>query len=74
MVAQFVDEPDLPTDGYFFAVASSFGIPGGVLLQFDRLLRKKGRRLDAGFTMLDERISLTQDVLVTKGLAKRSTV
>jgi ferredoxin len=61
MVAEFVHQLDLPTERYLFAVASSFGIPGGVLLQFDRLLRKKGRRLDAGFAVLDERSSLTQD-------------
>lgn len=61
IVTEFVERLDLPPRAYVFAVATSFGIPGSVLLQLDRLLKKKGRTLDAGFTVLDERSSLTQD-------------
>jgi ferredoxin len=61
MVTEVVEHLDLTAGGYFFAVATSFGIPGGVLLQLGRLLRRKGCGLDAGFTVLDERSSLTQD-------------
>ena len=61
IVIEFVEHLDLPPKAYIFAVATSFGIPGGVLLQLDRLLKKRGGNLDAGFTVLDERSSLTQD-------------
>lgn len=61
MVREFVQTRDFPADAYLFAVASSFGIPGAVLRQLDRQLRKSGSRLEAGFCVLDERSSLIQD-------------
>lgn len=61
MVREFAERVELPEAGYLFAVASCFGIPGPVLRQLDRLLRKKGRRLDAGFVVADPRSSLIQD-------------
>lgn len=61
IVKDFVARASFPKDAYIFAVCSSFGIPGGVLRQLDRLLRKQGVRLHAGFNVLDPRSSLIED-------------
>lgn len=61
MVREFAENISLPKDAYVFAVASNFGIPGKVLTQLNRILRKKGRGLDAGFAVLDKRSSLIED-------------
>lgn len=61
MVKDFVRTVRFPRDAYIFAVASSFGIPGSVLKQLDRLLRKQGLRLHAGFNVFDPRSSLIED-------------
>jgi ferredoxin len=61
MVREFAERAALPKNGYLFAVASSFGIPGPVLHQLRRILRRRGLRLHAGFTVLDERSSLLED-------------
>ncbi len=61
MVREFVERLDLPADAYLFGVASNCGIPGPALSQLDRLLRRQGQRLQAGFSVLDERSSLIND-------------
>jgi ferredoxin len=61
MVTDFVQSMSFPHDAYVFAVGSSFGIPGRVLRQLDRLLKKQGTRLHAGFNVLDPRSSLIED-------------
>jgi ferredoxin len=61
IVKEFVQKVEIPGDAYLFAVASNFGIPGPVLRQLDGLLRKKGSRLHAGFSVLDARSSLMED-------------
>ena len=61
IVKDFVSRANFPKEAYIFAVCSSFGIPGGVLRQLDRLLRKQGVRLHAGFNVLDPRSSLIED-------------
>lgn len=61
MVKEFAMKVDLPNNVYVFAVASSCGIPGRVLPQLDRILKKSGGALHAGFCVLDKRSSLIQD-------------
>lgn len=61
MVREFVQKTELPKNAYYFAVASNCGIPGPVLRQLVRLLRKNGCRLHAGFSVLDESSSLIND-------------
>jgi len=46
---------------YIFAVASCCGIPGPVLKELDKALKKNGHGLDAGFTVLDPSSSLSAD-------------
>ncbi len=46
---------------YVFAVASCCGIPGPVLKELHKVLKKNGHGLDAGFTVLDPSSSLSAD-------------
>ena len=61
MVKEFAEKVPLPEDAYCFGVASNCGIPGTVLKQLDKILRKRNRRLDAGFAVLDTSSSLIND-------------
>ena len=61
MVREFAARVRIPKNAYVFAVASSCGIPGRVLPQLDRLLKKTGSALHSGFCVLDKRSSLIQD-------------
>lgn len=61
MVKEFAETVPIPGDAYLFAVASNCGIPGPVLKQLDKILRKRGRRLHAGFAVLDPSSSLAND-------------
>lgn len=61
MVKEFAETVPLPETAYYFAVASNCGIPGKVLMQLDKVLKKRNRRLDAGFTVLDPSSSLVND-------------
>ncbi len=61
MVQEFVSRLQLPEKAYIFGITSNCGIPGPTLRQLDRILRKKGRPLQAGFSVLDARSSLIND-------------
>ena len=61
MVREFVQKIEMPAGAYIFGIASNCGIPGTTLRQLDRVLRKQGNRLQAGFSVLDERSSLIND-------------
>lgn len=61
IVREFVKQVPIHRDSYVFAVAGSCGIPGPVLKQLKSILRKRDIRLHAGFTVLDERSSLSND-------------
>jgi ferredoxin/flavodoxin len=61
IVKEFLKKTSFNQNAYFFAVASNFGIPGTILYQADKLLKKHKCRLDAGFAVLDERSSLIDD-------------
>ncbi len=61
MVKEFAETVPIPGDAYLFAVASNCGIPGPVLKQLGKILRKRGRKLHAGFAVLDPSSSLAND-------------
>lgn len=61
IVEEFAAAVPIPKGSYLFAVASNCGIPGPVLKQLDKILRKRKRSLDAGFTVLDPSSSLVND-------------
>lgn len=61
MVQEFVSLLRFTEQAYVFGITSNCGIPGPTLRQLDRLLRKKGQRLQAGFSVLDARSSLIND-------------
>lgn len=51
IVKDFIQKLDLPEPTYVFGVATHGGCPGAALVQMDKLLKKKGSRLSAGFTV-----------------------
>jgi ferredoxin len=61
MVKEFIETVPLPDDAYLFAVASTCGIPGPVLKQLHKILKRRGSDLDSGFTVLDPSSSLIND-------------
>lgn len=61
MVQEFVSQLQVPEQTYVFGITSNCGIPGPTLRKLDRLLRKQGQRLQAGFSVLDARSSLIND-------------
>ncbi len=50
-IVRFVRDLDLPCAGYVFAFAVNGGQPSGTLLQLDRILKRRGGRLSAGFSV-----------------------
>ncbi|MDY7027541.1 MAG: EFR1 family ferrodoxin [Spirochaetota bacterium] len=60
-VREFAEIFSPETGTYIFAIASCCGIPGPVLRELDRALKKKGHGLDAEFTVLDPSGSLSAD-------------
>jgi len=60
-VERFFSRFNIGSARYVFAVVSTFGIPGSTLKKTDRILRKNGHRIDAGFAVLDPRSSLAED-------------
>ena len=61
MVKEFAEAFSPDSGTYTFAVASCCGIPGPVLREFRSILKKNGVKLNAGFTVLDPRSSLSED-------------
>lgn len=61
IVAEFAAAVPLPDNAYVFGVASNCGIPGPVVKQLKKILRKRGADLHAGFTVLDPSSSLVND-------------
>lgn len=61
IVAEFAAAVPLPENAYVFGVASNCGIPGPVLKQLQKILRKRGADLHAGFTVLNPSSSLVND-------------
>lgn len=60
-VREFAEKLDVNPGTYIFAIASCCGIPGAVLKELDKVLKKRRNGLDAGFTVLDPPSSLTAD-------------
>ncbi len=58
IVAEFLERVPLAGSKYVFAIATCVAIPGNTLNEFDRLVRAKGARLDAGFAVSARRSSL----------------
>ncbi len=51
IVAEFVKKLRLQPDQYVFAVATCGGTPGATLIHLQKILRKRGADLDAGFVV-----------------------
>jgi ferredoxin len=51
IVIRFIKKLTIPENTYLFAIATCGGTPGGTIGQLNKLLKKKGKRLSAGFTV-----------------------
>lgn len=66
MVEEFIKELNVPHDTYIFAVATCGGTPGGTLELLEKMLRKRGAKLDIGFVTKERSYPLMGENSVIK--------
>lgn len=66
MVVNFAENLELKDEQYVFAVTTCAGQPGETLLQLQEILKKKGRKLDAGFAVKSMPNTIQKDNILIK--------
>jgi len=61
IVEEFIEHLELTQDHYIFAIATCGGIPGGTLVMLNKMLKKRGGKLDIGFVIKEASYQLQED-------------